>query len=245
MAQRSAEPDVNARHEQLLTEDIIFKLAGREQMWEPAFDPMTQEASSSLAHTVTPSWVALEEGPSAMAQPMQGDSPRNTAPSTQNGQAQQVAEMLTDCTMDITQPTQLQEAPAPISVPGTNDIEQAIDAFAQAVTVPLQHTGATIASTPTPRTHRKTRENASTLRRSRRIANRGALGSTLDRAQTVLMRKLGVISDQESISQEAREAYTCLFDHPLSRSHLIALTALFGWAVPPDEKACSTDFLLA
>lgn len=65
------------------------------------------------------------------------------------------------------------------------------------------------------------------------------------RAQTVLMRKLGVLSDAEHITQEAREAYSRLFEHPLSRAHLMALTALFGWTVPAEDEARSPDLIVA
>lgn len=58
------------------------------------------------------------------------------------------------------------------------------------------------------------------------------------------MRKVGVISDEESITPEAREAYMHLFQHPLSRAHLTALASLFGWTVPPEGEARSSDLLL-
>lgn len=57
------------------------------------------------------------------------------------------------------------------------------------------------------------------------------------------MRKLGLINAQEAISQEAREAYAKLFNHPLSRPHLAAVASLFGWAVPEDLEARSADLL--
>lgn len=82
------------------------------------------------------------------------------------------------------------------------------------------------------------------LCRSRRIAIGGTQGSSLDRAQTILMRKLGVISEREGLSTEAREAYGQLFEHPLSCTHLTALAALFGWSLPPDCEARSPDLLL-
>lgn len=85
---------------------------------------------------------------------------------------------------------------------------------------------------------------ASTLRRSRRIASTGGMGTAIDQAQTVLMRKLGLIMLQERLSQEARDAYMRLFDHPLSRDHLTALASLFGWTVPDDCEMRSPDHLL-
>lgn len=48
------------------------------------------------------------------------------------------------------------------------------------------------------------------------------------------MKKLGIIMDLHQLSQEAREAYARLFEHPLSTSHVAALAVLFGWTVPGD-----------
>lgn len=48
------------------------------------------------------------------------------------------------------------------------------------------------------------------------------------------MRKLGLLTDHESITDEARQAYAKLFDSPLSRPQLAALAALFGWEIPAD-----------
>lgn len=82
------------------------------------------------------------------------------------------------------------------------------------------------------------------LRQSRRITRAGNCGPALQRAQVVLMRKLGVLEEQENLTNEAREAYVRLFEHPLSRTHLAALAALLGWTVPEDAEARSADLLV-
>lgn len=60
----------------------------------------------------------------------------------------------------------------------------------------------------------------------------------------VLMHKLGLISVQEWISDEAREAYARLFKLPLSQHQLSTLASIFGWMVPDEGEARSTDVLL-
>lgn len=71
----------------------------------------------------------------------------------------------------------------------------------------------------------------------------GMPGHALQRAQTVLMRKLGIISDQEQMSQEARDAYAALFEHPLSRAQVAVLAALFGWTLPDECEVRSADLI--
>lgn len=83
-----------------------------------------------------------------------------------------------------------------------------------------------------PQTSRPKPTAVTTLCHSRRIASAGRMGNVVDQAQTVLIRKLGLINTQDRISHEAREAYARLFEHPLSRVHLTALASLFGWSVP-------------
>lgn len=51
------------------------------------------------------------------------------------------------------------------------------------------------------------------------------------------MKKLGIPVAEDDVNQDNLEAYTRLFDHPLSPSHLAALAALFGWTVPADSDA--------
>lgn len=52
-----------------------------------------------------------------------------------------------------------------------------------------------------------------------------------------------MLSQNEHIMQEAREAYAKLFDHLLSRSHVAAIAALYGWSVLVEDEACSVELL--
>ena len=47
------------------------------------------------------------------------------------------------------------------------------------------------------------------------------------RAQTVLLRGLGVIEAEEQVSKEALEEFLKLFDKPLAPHHIKAIVALF------------------
>uniref|UniRef100_A0A0A9ALP9 Uncharacterized protein n=1 Tax=Arundo donax TaxID=35708 RepID=A0A0A9ALP9_ARUDO len=49
------------------------------------------------------------------------------------------------------------------------------------------------------------------------------------------MRCLGLLLEVRGITPEAQDDYARLFEHPLSRAHLVALSALFGWAVPEED----------
>ena len=48
------------------------------------------------------------------------------------------------------------------------------------------------------------------------------------------MRSLDILSENEGIDQQAQDDYAKLFRHPLSDSHLRALSALFKWSLPED-----------
>lgn len=101
-----------------------------------------------------------------------------------------------------------------------------------------------VPSTPANYKKRQMATTATTsLRRSRRIASTGAAGPTLQKAQGVLMRKLGILSDQEQITSEAKESYAKLFEYPLSRAQLAALALLFGWDTPPECEVRSAELL--
>uniref|UniRef100_A0A0A8Z4F8 Uncharacterized protein n=1 Tax=Arundo donax TaxID=35708 RepID=A0A0A8Z4F8_ARUDO len=58
------------------------------------------------------------------------------------------------------------------------------------------------------------------------------------------MRKLGIIEDGVRVDPSSQDAYARLFDQPLSRAHLIALAALFGWVVPDDGEVHSVQMLV-
>lgn len=102
----------------------------------------------------------------------------------------------------------------------------------------------TALTTPVQQPRRASSTTTTALRRSRRIATRSYTGTALDKAQSVLMRKMGVLQDQEPLTEEAREAYARLFQQPLSRPQITALAALFGWTVPDDCEARAADLLV-
>lgn len=89
---------------------------------------------------------------------------------------------------------------------------------------------------PLPTTHapagqmrnpRKKRRLDVTPRRSARLAKQGA-----SKQQKVLIRKLCLAHEGETISEEALRMYVDLFSHPLSDMHIAAVLALFGWESP-------------
>jgi len=50
------------------------------------------------------------------------------------------------------------------------------------------------------------------------------------------MRALNIIEENEGIGQESLDEYSNLFGQCLPDSHVQALAALFGWAIPEDEE---------
>lgn len=68
-----------------------------------------------------------------------------------------------------------------------------------------------------------------TPRRSARLNknNAGMNKGPYHRAQTVLLRRLGVIEAEEQVSKEALEEFLKLFDKPLAPHHIKAIVALF------------------
>jgi hypothetical protein len=52
---------------------------------------------------------------------------------------------------------------------------------------------------------------------------------------------LKVIGDSEGISQQAKEDYLKVFSNELPLSHVEALVAFFGWAVPDELKIGSNS----
>ena len=89
-------------------------------------------------------------------------------------------------------------------------------------------------ATSAPARRRKTLPPGFTPRRSARISkiNDGKNIGPVQRAQTVLLRRMGVIKPEEHLSRDALEAYLKLFDKPLALHHIRAVTALFDpeWA---------------
>lgn len=132
-------------------------------------------------------------------------------------------------------PTEAQQEPE--SQPNERPPAPGIQDYIAAVSTTMQETRGTPAPTPRP----AKRQNSTVLRRSRRIADAGGPSHSLQKAQSVLMRKLGIIPDQQLLTQEAREAYARLFEHPLSPTHVAALAALFGFTLPEDNHECSAQ----
>ncbi|KAG2562776.1 hypothetical protein PVAP13_8KG201200 [Panicum virgatum] len=104
--------------------------------------------------------------------------------------------------------------------------------FIGKVTKPVQ------ALAPTPTVHKRRRKTAGPVslpRRSRRLAN---LPPELDRVSaTKVCRKLGLADEDGRISDEALARYSKFYNHLLSSDHLAAVSALFGWEVPPEGHA--------
>lgn len=76
---------------------------------------------------------------------------------------------------------------------------------------------------------RQKRAPVSNPRRSVRIAGGVGRGSRTSKQQNVLIRKLCLANEGETISDDALQAYTQLFDRPLTDAHIKAILALFGW----------------
>ena len=58
------------------------------------------------------------------------------------------------------------------------------------------------------------------------------------------MKSLDVIGEHEGIDQQARDEYAKLFCQPLTDAHLIALSAMFNWALPEDFGSMENNELL-
>jgi hypothetical protein len=72
-------------------------------------------------------------------------------------------------------------------------------------------------------------------RRSRRITN---LPPETDIASaSIVCRKLGLADEEGKISDDTLNRYAKFYNHLLGRDHVAALSALFGWDVPPEGQA--------
>jgi hypothetical protein len=49
------------------------------------------------------------------------------------------------------------------------------------------------------------------------------------------MKKLGVIRDGDSLSQEALDDYARIFSKSLSQVQIQVLASLFGWSIPEEN----------
>lgn len=124
-------------------------------------------------------------------------------------------------------------------------LSQSAEIFVRDISIIAQGTAEPPVATPSRRPRRACAlmEGSTSIRRSRRIATTGLLGTALTRAQTVLMRKLGVISPESTLSQESRDAYAWMFEHPLSGTDRGARCVVW-LAVLDNVEARSADLLL-
>lgn len=180
---------------------------------ETGADPMILEASTQDSRN--------GHGPSgeieSTTQPTRTslDGPTNATCDSQA--AQQSAQPSTQGADASTQPAETQQT--------------SLQDFLDMITMPVTGSSSLVA-TLAPRMRRPARQDSTTLCRSRQIANAGDQNHAVEHAQTVLMKKLGILDEHQLLTQEARGTYANLFEHPLSPSHIAALTALFGWTVP-------------
>lgn len=105
-------------------------------------------------------------------------------------------------------------------------------AFIKKISMPVD------ALVPAPVVQKRWKKSAGTAsmpRRSRRLAN---LPPETDRiSASIVCRKLGMTDEEGRISDDALDRYTKSYHHLLSRDHICALSALFGWDVPPEGEA--------
>lgn len=242
--QRSPAATFNAAVcERDLNDDILQCDGRRELDTREIEDPMLHEASG----VSSPQCAVMEPGLGAAACEPPRDQEDNEQ--TAHGPLIETVHVSADsptvhpCPPEASSPMQSVQANGPELAAA--HLQPAAQDYIDTVSMPLQQSAATpMPVSPALRRRRQTTIGSNSLHRSNRIARIATKGTTLDRAQAVLMRKLGVISEGESLSPEAREAYTQLFEHPLSRSHLTALAALFGWTVPPEDEARVADCLV-
>ena len=87
---------------------------------------------------------------------------------------------------------------------------------------------------PTPTTRRRRLELPPnfTPRRSDHIAKTDHGLNSEAKAKRVLLRCLGIISDDEAVSEEALQRYHKLFERPLAGDIVQAFADFYGWNVP-------------
>ena len=88
-----------------------------------------------------------------------------------------------------------------------------------------------------PKRRAKTAGPVSMPRRSRRIAKLPPETDTA--AASIVCRKLGFANEEGRITVDALERYAKFYHDLLGRDHVAALSALFGWDVPPEGEARS------
>lgn len=93
---------------------------------------------------------------------------------------------------------------------------------------------------PTPSTRRERGELPPnfTPRRSGQIAKNDRGFDSERKAKRVLLRRLGLLQEDEPISDAVLERYTRLFDRPLAAEVVQAFADFYGWRVPPELFDC-------
>jgi hypothetical protein len=65
----------------------------------------------------------------------------------------------------------------------------------------------------------------------------GISGSTIKKAQRMIMKKLGICQDEARLSADQLKDYAAIFASPLSADQVAALASLFGLVCPPVGEA--------
>lgn len=114
---------------------------------------------------------------------------------------------------------------------------------AQAIQTPLAPKGVRRRQPAQARSTARAAKNVDTnLRRSGRLAQ-GNLNTVRPskRGEVLMMRKMGILKEGELVTDEAKRAYEQIFNKPLSKKHLTAITELFPAAgCLSDEELTST-----
>lgn len=117
-------------------------------------------------------------------------------------------------------------AAAPASSTATHD---ALDAFVLSV-----QRGLNPVLQPPPRRRRREIPPDFTPRRSHRIAQADCGLDSEMKAKRVLLRRLGLLHDDEPVDPVALDKYAKLFERPLAPDVLQAFADFYGWDVPVD-----------
>lgn len=186
-------------------------------------DPMRLEAAQvngpSAEFDIGPAFAKVaSQGNKQCGRPEESTPPDEAAaPAPNANQEQQVSKTPITGNQDVSLPNDVVQAVIatkrePKSQPQEHSIPQT-ECFLEVVTKKIVEN-----PLPTPVTTQKKQLDKSkfVIRRSKCIVASGGSVPALQRAQSVLMRKLGILVEQEHITPEAQEAYTRLFDHTLS-----------------------------
>lgn len=98
--------------------------------------------------------------------------------------------------------------------------------------VSVQAPTATLLFTPAPRRRRNEVPTNFTPRRSGRIAQADRGLDSEMKAKHVLLRRLGLLKDDEVVSAVILSRYSALFDRPLAEDVIQAFADFYGWRLP-------------